>query len=46
MSEEEKHSIPEDQEDTDFLWHTSSGEPDLGAEAAMRRATQKARSGR
>ena len=43
MCEEEKHSIPEDQEDTDFLWHTSSGEPDLGAEAAMRRATQKAR---
>ena len=26
-----------------WVWQTSTGEPDLGAEAAMRRATMKAR---
>lgn len=43
MSEQEKHQIAENQEDTHLLWETSTGEPDWGAEAAMRRATKKAR---
>ena len=43
MTEEEKHRIGDDRDGTALLWETSTGEPDWGAEAAMRRATIKAR---
>ncbi len=43
MLDEEKDQDMENHPKESLLWQTSSGKPDPGAEAAMRRATIKAR---
>ena len=43
MVERENAPDSEDLDSEPLLWQTSTGEPDFGAEAAMRRATMKAR---